>query len=200
MSSRIKIDQQFAQIGIKITPAKLNITMPRRKMRIVQETPKMEIDIEKPSFEINMKKVRNEMGFKDPMTLMRSIRNTAKMRILDYTGQAVQDGNQIGDVTRRGNRIAEVYRSKGLKQTNTEINIGLMPENLPEISWDKGSINIKWTRNKFNIEWEGECKPEIIVDPKHSVEVFLRNRPSVTITIEEDEEFSSESKLIDTKV
>lgn len=200
MISRLKINQQYAQIGIKITPAQLNITMPKRKMKIEQDIPHMEIEIEKPTFEINMKKVRNEMGFKDPMTLMREIRNTARNRIYNYVNQTVNDGNQIAKVEQKGNRIASVYRSKSLKQSQEEINIGLMPKNLPEIVWNKGSIVIKWTRKNFKIEWEGEPRPEIVVDPKHSVEVYLREKPYIKITIEDAEERKSDARLIDAKL
>lgn len=200
MVSRLVIDQQFAQIGIKITPAKLNITMPKRKMKIVQEMPKMKIEIEKPTFEINMKKIRNEMGFKDPMTFMREIKNSAINRIYDYISQAVNDGNQIAKVDQKGNRIALVSRARSLKQSEKEINIGLMPKNLPEIEWTKGSIKIKWTKKNFKIEWEGECKPEIIVDPKHSVEVYLREKPYIKISVEDAEEQKSDARLIDAKL
>ncbi|NLL39955.1 MAG: hypothetical protein GX254_10280 [Clostridiales bacterium] len=200
MISRIKIDQQFAQIGIKITPAKLNIKMPKQKMKIVQEDPQMEINIERPTFEINMKKVRNEMGFRDPMTLMREIRNTAIDKTYNYISQTVNDGNQMAKVEQKGNRIAGVYRSKSLKQSQKGINIGLMPKELPEIVWSKGSIDIKWTSRKFKIEWEGECRPEIIVDPKHSVEVYLREKPYIKIIIEDAEAQESNGRLIDAKL
>lgn len=198
--SRLVINQEFAQIGIKITPAEMQITMPRRNMKIEQQMPEMEIEIEQPTFEINMKKVRNEIGFKDPMTLMRQMRDSAKSKIYNYIGESAQHGNLLARVEQKGNRIAGASRQKSLEQAGTEINIGLLPQSLPEIVWNKGSININWSNHNFNIEWEGDCSPEIVVDPKHSVEVYLRNRPSITITVEESEEEISEARHIDARL
>lgn len=195
--SRLVIDQQFAQVGIKITPAQMQITMPRPKMKIENELPQMELDIERPTFEINMQKVRDESGLKNPMTLMREIRDNAEVNVSQYIVETVNNGDFMGSTEQRGNRIAQISRQKGLEQATTEVNFGLMPQSVPEVTWDKGSININWSNQNFNIEWEGEFTPEIVIDPRYSVEVFLRNRSSIVITVEE-EDLTSTARHIDT--
>jgi hypothetical protein len=66
-----------------------------------------------------------------------------------------------------------------------ETNIGLLPRERPEVTWDRGSMSINWTTHSLVIDWDGDHMPQVTIDPKHSVEVFMRTQPYVRITVEE---------------
>jgi hypothetical protein len=66
-----------------------------------------------------------------------------------------------------------------------ETNIGLMPASPPEVTWDKGYMRINWSKHNIIIDYSGEYMPDMTVDPKYSIEVFLRTQPYFRVMVEE---------------
>ena len=184
---KISIDQQIAEIGVKSTPARLNISMPRMQMRITTEAPKMEIESQAPSFRINRKKINSESGLKGAVELSRDYRDQGRAGAMRGTRQAVSDGNFLGELRRPGDRVGQLARSKTMNRIlkNKEINIGLMPRSRPEVVWEKGQMSINWSKHSILIDWDGEYMPQLTIDPKYSVEVFMRTEPYFRVTVEE---------------
>ena len=184
---KIKIEQQRAEIGINITQAQMHISNPRRKMRITYEAPKMEIENTMPSFKINRKKINSETGLKSPLEL--TMQGAAKGREGGMRGarKALEDGNFLGDIRNYpGDKIGELARNRTRERLGPkQINIGLMPESSPEVTWERGHMRMSWSKHSLVIDWEGDYAPEVTVDPPHSVEVYLNQKPYFRVLVEE---------------
>lgn len=184
--SRVVIDQQLAEIGLKVTPAQMNISFPRPEMHITQENAKMSVDRQNPTFKINRQNVLNESGLKSPEALASSYASEGQSAVLKATAKASQEGDYLAKVQQPGNRVVQIARQNSRQKSQKDINIGLMPKSSPEIEWTPGSMNINWSGHKLKIEWEGEYLPEMAIDPQYSVEVFLRTKPYFRVSLEED--------------
>jgi len=184
---KIIIDQQLAEVGIRNTRAKLNIKYPRMQMRIATEAPKMKIERQTPSFRINRKKIDSERGLKSPMELTQGFRDQGRVGALKGTKTALDDGNFLGELRRKGDRVGQLAKNKTMSAIlkQQQINIGLMPKNRPEVVWDKGSMTINWSRHSILIDWDGEYMPQLTVDPKYSIEVFLKTEPYFRVSVED---------------
>ena len=184
---RISIDKQIAELGIRSTPARINITQPRMKMRIKNEVPQMEVVRKTPSFKINRKKLNADMGIATPGDFTKSYRDAGKVGALKGTKTAGEEGDFLGDTRIRGDRVGKLARSKRMSQAlrKREVNLGLMPKESPEIVWDKGQMSINWSKHSLVIDWDGDYMPQLTIDPKHSIEIFLRTEPYFRITVEE---------------
>jgi len=184
---RINIDQQRAEIGVRTTPAKIRITTPRPKMRITSQAPKLEIERRDPKFRVNRRKINSESGLKAPLELAKVHRDNGRSGALQGTSAAVNDGNFLGETRRQGDRVGQLAKNKTMSAIlkKKEANIGLMPKERPEVVWDKGSLSINWSRHSVIIDWDGEYMPRLTVDPKHSIEVYLRKEPYFRVTVEE---------------
>ena len=184
---KISIDQQMAELGIRATPAQLKINQPRMKMRITNERPQMEITRKAPSFKINRKKINSEMGLNHPLEFTRTHRDAGKQGALKGTKTAVEDGNFLGDTKIRGDRVSKLSRNKSMNAIlrKREANLGLMPKNRPEIVWDKGQMSINWSKHSLVIDWDGDYMPQLTIDPKYSIEIYMRTEPHFRITVEE---------------
>ena len=183
---KITIDQQLASIGVEVTPAKIHISTPRPVMHISTELPEMSIERKAATFKINRKKINTESGLKPPDEIAKDISLAGKTAAMDFTNTTARDGEFLSDVTKRGNRIAQLARSKNIeKAVKTEVNIASIPKSTPEVIWDPGYMRINWSNHSVVIEWDGDYMPEMTVDPPYSVEVFLRNKPYFRITVEE---------------
>jgi len=184
--SRISIEQQIAEIGVQSTPAQLNISRPRMQMKITNEAPQMEIDKKAPTFKMNRKKINSESGLKGPSELARNFRDSGRAAALRGTKTAGDEGDFIGETRRGGDRISMLSRNKALANATrkAEVNIGLMPQSSPEVVWDMGHLRINWSKHSILIDWDGEYMPQVTIDPKHSIEVFLRTEPYFRVIVE----------------
>jgi len=193
------IDQQIAEIGVSVTPAKMRISTPRMQMKITTENPEMQIDKKAPSFKVNRKKINNESGLKTPMELTKAFRNEGASGALRGTKTAGTDGDFIGDLRIRGDRIAKLSRSKSLASATRRkrLDLGLMPQSSPEVEWDKGYLRINWSKHSIVIDWDGEYMPQLTIDPKCSVEVYLRKEPFFRVTVENMLDPKSPGRYVD---
>ena len=182
---RINIDQQLAELGIRNTPAKLNIRYPRMEMRIKTENAKMEIDRKTPSFRISRKKQEGEIGAKTPLEFAKTNRDQGRTGALRGAKTAVDDGNFLGEMRRKGDRVGQLARKKTMSAIlkKQQVNIGLSPGSTAEVVWDKGSMSINWSRHSILIDWDGDFMPQLTVDPKYSVEVFLKTEPYFRVSV-----------------
>jgi len=184
---KINIDKQLAELGIRNTPAKIHIKSPRIQMRVTSEPAQMEIERKAPSFKINRKKLNSDMRIQAPLEFAQEFRDKGRTGALRGAGVAVDDGNFLGEMRRKGDRVGQLAKKKTMSAIlkQQQLNIGLMPKNRPEVVWDKGSMTINWSRHSILIDWDGEYMPQLTVDPKYSVEIFLRTEPYFRVSVEE---------------
>lgn len=182
---KIIIDQQRALIGVKTTNAKVSVSTPRPKMRLKNDLPKMEVEYKDPEFKLDWARVRAESGLMNPVDKTIEIAHETRQQVLEYTAEVAQEGNYIGKPELGGNRVAQVERQRSLKDGDTSINLGSMPKSMPNVEWDPASLNISWSNTNLQIEWDSEYMPTFSVEP-HSVEIFLRNKPYIKITVSDE--------------
>jgi len=196
---KIKIDQQLAEIGLQITPAHMSINRPRLKMKITTEPSRMEIESQSPSFKVNRKKINSESGLKSPIEMVSSYKNAGRAAALKAMKTSGKEGDFLGNTRIRGDRIAKLSRSKAMKSATKkkQIDLQLMPKSSPEVEWDKGYMRINWSKHSVVIDWDGEYMPQVTVDPKYSVEVYMRTEPYFRVMIEGPDDPGMPGKYVD---
>ena len=184
---RIKIEQQLAEVGVHTIPGKMRISRPRMNMKITTEQAKMEIDNQGPTFKVNRKKINSESGLKRPDELATVFRDEGRNAAYKATRDTGKEGDFIGDLTKPGNRIAQLAHNKAIAAATKrkQSNIGLMPKSSPEVVWDTGHLSINWSKHSIVIDWDGEYMPQVTIDPKSSIEIFLRTEPYFKILVED---------------
>ena len=198
----ITIEQQLAEIGVHRTPAQMHIERQQMEMKITTEQPHMDIERKNPTFKVNRKKINSESGLKPPDVLSKEIRENGKEMAQRGMKTAVEDGNFLGDVKKPGDRVGMLARQKAMNAIlkKKEMNIGLMPKSIPEIEWDRGYMRINWSKHSIVIDWDGDYMPVVTIDPKHSIEIYLRTEPYFRITVNEAEDPSTPGSLVNKAV
>ena len=197
---KITIDQQLAEVGVRSTPGKMHITVPRMEMKITTESPHMEIDKQNPSFRINRKKINSESGLKSPSEITMAYRDAGKAGAWKGAKTAVEDGNFLGDLAKKpGDRVVKLSRNKSMSaiMKKKQTNIGLMPKSRPEVEWDRGYMRINWSKHSIVIDWDGEYMPQLTIDPKYSLEIYLRTEPYFRITVEDMIDPNMPGRIVD---
>ena len=196
---KINIDQQLAELGVRTTPAKMHITTPRMEMSISTENPHMEIDRQAPKFKVNRKKINSESGLKSPSEITMAYRDAGKKGALKGTKTAVEDGNFLGELRNPGDRVAKLSHNKAMAAIakRRQSNIGLMPKSKAEVEWERGYMRINWSKHSIVIDWDGEYMPQLTIDPKSSIEVYLRTEPYFRITVDNVVDPFMPGKIVD---
>jgi hypothetical protein len=196
------IDQKLAEIGVEVKPAKMRISTPRMQMKITTESPHMKIERKAPSFRMNRKSINSESGLKPPMELTKMFRSEGISAVLSGAKTAGEDGDFIGDARIQGNRIAKLSRNKSLASATRkkQLDLRLMPQHSPEVNWEKGYLRINWSKHSIKIDWDGEYLPQLTIDPKYSVEVFLRTEPYFRITVQDLEDPNTPGRYVDQEI
>ena len=185
--SQIRIDQQMAEIGVRSTPAKMSIKQPRMFMRMSQEIPRMELETTMPKFKVNRKKLNADMNLHAPDDFTKKHRDMGKAAVIKGMKTASADADFLGNAKVRGQKVGQLVRNKAMANATrkAEFNVALMPKEGPEINWEKGSINVNWSKQSLIVDWNGDFMPELTVEPKHSVELYLRTKPYFRISVQE---------------
>lgn len=189
MSRRIIIEQQFAQIGLRVTPAKMQIVHPHREMSIENDPSQLNVDWESPSVEIDWTDVRNETGLKTPEALTVTFRDDSRAAAYTNISNIVKEAQFVGSPEKKGPRIAEVEKKKTLESDEPrDVNIAALPKSRLKTEWNTGYLNVSWSRHNIKIEWTGEYMPSMKLESPHSIEIYLRDKPYIRITVVEDDE------------
>lgn len=197
---KIVIDQQLAEVGVRSVAAKMHITLPRMQMKIATETPEMEIDRKAPTFKVNRKKINSESGLKSPAEITTAYRDAGRTAALRGARTAAEDGNFLGDPAKKpGDRVPKLAHNKSMAAVmkKKQTNIALMPKSSPEVEWDRGYMRINWSKHSIVIDWDGEYMPQLTVDPKYSLEIFLRTEPYFRISVQDMVDPNMPGRLVD---
>lgn len=175
----INIEQQAARIGIHTTNAKVHASTPRPKMRIISERPRMEVERQQPVFKVKQQPANYQAP--PPPAPAPATQNTAQYaadKALGGDYAAGTDGNAPSMSVPTLKLSKAHYDSASIKNQSVQ-------QSLPSIEWEKGYINISWSHAQMQIEWDGEYLPSFAVEP-HAVEIFLRERPYIKITVSDE--------------
>ena len=184
---KIHVEQQAALIGIQTINAKVEVSANARpRMRIASERPRMEIERKAPSFKVESQRVRGERP-----TLTRTTPPPANAVTRAKTLRPA------ADITLEGEKLNPAVGSAAINNTALELskaisdytnsgNTTSLHDHMPSVEWEAGYINITWSNAQMQIEWDqGDYLPSFSVEP-HSVEIFLREKPYIKITVSDE--------------
>jgi len=180
----LRTEQQFAQIGIRSSHARMQISMPEGQMRIQNTKPQLEINTQIPRFRVPRERLRSELNLAGPVSFAKEFRDKGKQEALRAVATYAREGDQIANKNIPGDKSIPMMVKNKMRSyfQKPETNIGLMPSSPPSLEWDKGYINVNATRHNISVDWSGSNTAQISVDTGYPVEVSLARQPSFRVT------------------
>ena len=186
--SRIIIDQQTAQIGVRGGPATLQMSQPNGQINIQQSDPELTVDTQIPTFRGNRQQISNESGLMDPLTLAKDFRNKGRQGALRAARTYAAEGDFIANPAIPGDKsIPAMVRNK-MRQffQKPDYNVGLMPSSIPSLDWNKGYINVSFSKHSISINRTGGAMaPQITANINFPVDVFVSRQPYIRVSVEQ---------------
>jgi hypothetical protein len=179
---QIQIHQQFAQIGINISPSQMNVE--RRDPHVQTEyiPPEMEISYQPPQLETDWRRVWDEIGLKHALDVSREYRDRAKQKALASIAQMAQLGDRLGNIASgEKNALARFYFEKFSTNQRVETTLVAIPSQGPDIRFDITPPDIQ-------IQEGGAVVNPVDASPLiqykiSQLDIYLRQKPHVDITV-----------------
>lgn len=181
---RINITEQRAQLGLNITRSNLNIANPRAEIQLNQQPSQIQIDKEYPSFSIDGQRLRNETGLASTGVLAGNFAAQGRQAAMQGIARWANEGDLMASHQIAGSDpIPVIARNASMARLGPiEINIGLMPQSIPELEWDTGYVNINFTNHDIRVNSDGTNTAQITLHPRHAVSAYLETPPHINIT------------------
>lgn len=181
---KLNIQQQRAEINVEIQNAQLHVKMPRREMVINHEPARMEIRRSEGEVDLDLRAFKSNLGLKNYDEITRAAAQKAKVKAQENVKENVSEGIQLQDRS-KGQTIGKLAKNKMMAPKNPRPGRNPVPPPV-EMDGKPGRMEIEWVKGGITIDWEGDNLVEVYVEPPHSVEIQLSQRPSVQVSIEEE--------------
>lgn len=177
----LSINNYRSTLEIRTTNSKIQIRTPKPKFRIKRTPPQMTVIRRMPTFKVNYQKVRAESGLGGPEAMRQEMYSRAHSKTMDAIANIAQTGDYLMRIEHSdGTDMIAQVAFNNMQAAIPEINIGSMPQSLPEVEWDHGEFKIVWSEGSFELEWDTDFRPDISFTP-HSVEIKIRNYPKINV-------------------
>ena len=198
----LSIQSSRAALDIHTTRAQLDIrNHVRRGFKVKTTRPQMHVERQMPQMKVDWKQVWANRGLRSPKYFMQHTRQLARQIVNEAIQNMVAGGDYMaqleGYFNTAQNPIGDwAYEQMLVSEPEVVMSSG-MPA--PDVQWTEGSVKIEWEPGEIEIVWEDEFMPEITVTP-YSVEIRLKNRAEVQISVNENSIPKTRGKKIDQKV
>ncbi len=175
--SSLRITKTDGLIGIKTTPAKMNISQPKADLEIHQKQSKVLIDSEPVQIKIDQSQCFNEAGLKNNTAFMEDMVQRSTQDLLQGINRTVSEGNIMAAVENNVNAFAEIAANNFMQMV--EWNIDFIPKSRPKIEFVGGNMDISVDEGYIKINARTN-KPVIDVEIG-GVEIYLKQKPDLKI-------------------
>lgn len=174
----------------------------RRHFTSKRTPPQMQVNRTSPRMRVNWTDVWAKRGMRKPRQQSQHLNQQSYQKVHQSIQKAVQDGNFMGALEQYydsdTNRVGQLQLQEVIQGDIPDLNVA-PPNPLPEVEWEKGSLTIEWTPGDLELVWEEDFRPQVTVTP-HSVEIRLRGRNEVKITVNEDNVSGRSGKKVDRNI
>ena len=194
----ITIDQQLAEIGVRRTPAQMHIEQQQMEMKITTESPHMDIERKDPSFKVIRKKPHSGSSMKTSQQISKDYRDKGRTDVHRHAKSAANGGHSANGDKKSGSNVGRLARNTTMATMikKREQSAGPMSKGSPEVVWDRGYMRINWSKHSIVIDWDGEYMPKVTIDPKYSIEIYLRTEPYFRISVNEGKDMNLPGSLV----
>lgn len=177
--SMLKISTTPALIGINTSAAKTEIQQPKPDVSMHTEHPKLEIKNELPKVLIDQYECFAEAGLKNFIDLTRETAQLSKKAAMQGIERRVNQGNQMRDIHKKINPIAQQAVYNAFEQFKKEFSLGTVPKSRPKIELKEGKPQIKVREGR--VDFDVKVNRPIINYSSGNVEIYLRQKNSIDI-------------------
>ena len=180
---RVNLEHQSAQLNIRSSHARMQISMPPGQMTFQDNKTQLQIETQMPTFRVPKERLRSELNLASPLSFAKQFRDKGRRGALQAVATYAAEGDYIANHRIPGDKSIPMMVANKMRSyfRKPETNLGLMPSSPPSLDWTPGYININASRHNFAVNWSGRNTAQITADIDFPVQVSLVGRPSARV-------------------
>ena len=191
----------MARISVQAEMARLSINAPTRRIKAVQQNrAQMKVIRKHPSIKVDMTSLRNNIGLKSIKTLTREIAAQSVAQAKQGIKNIENNGDFVAAFSGSGNPIAEIARRAMLQTRRVPSAPGRAVDPTVNVKSDPGSLRIDWSMQDISITWDDYQAPVITIEPKHTVDVVLVQKPHLEFRVVEQSYPRESGRTVDEEI
>lgn len=147
---QIRMDSQFAKIGIKTNSAKALLQQPQANLDLQSPQAELKIHTMPGQLTIDQSAAWDAMDLKSPAVRTKEWAADGGQDALQGIARRTEEGNELMRIENKGNPLAEQAKRRNIRPEK-QFNIGTVP---PYFSvkqrYEASKVNIEWTPNKVS--------------------------------------------------
>ncbi|MCM3288570.1 DUF6470 family protein [Paenibacillus sp. MER 180] len=159
MIPRIRIEQQFAQIGLNTTQGRLEVQSPKGELEIQRAQTQMTNNVEPGSLNIDSSDAWMALGKGKHLNWLKLVYSQMDQQYLNNLGSIVEEGNRLAKFSDGSNAIAEIA-SQRFQETSLVQYTGEASYNNVKLEYKPSRNDMSWTSGNTDIQYKS-YKPEV---------------------------------------
>ncbi|HZK43218.1 MAG TPA: DUF6470 family protein [Syntrophomonadaceae bacterium] len=145
---QIRIDQQFAKIGLDIQKPFLGMRTIHPKIELNIEKPQLEIHSPRPKIYIDQTQCFADMDKRTPSAFSEHWAGIARSKAFEAIGIISSEGDMLGQIE---NGITLEDLAASAMDTQVDFNVTAVPKQPPKIDFDTRPVQIHYQKGKVNL-------------------------------------------------
>lgn len=166
---QIRLQQTYAQIGLRITQPVQEIHQAPANLSIKQIPAELSIEKKAARLEIDQIEAWNQLGFKNLNVLADEWADAGKQACLEAIGQIAEEGDQMAAIQNKSDAFAAIALQRSTPPP-TNFNITFIPS--------YGSVKIQFTPTEVHVNWK-QGGAQIEVAPTKPIHQYTPGKTEV---------------------
>ena len=177
---QLRIDQQYAKIGLDIKEPFLNLKTTLPAVELAIKEPQLKMESKRPVIHIDQTKCFADAGRRKPLDFAWYCADLARSDVAAAVDRIVSDGNYLAGIE-NGNSIPELAAAS--MDESIDFNVTFIPKQRPDIWFDLYPVNIDLDRGTVDLQLHrGEFDSNL---QRGQVNAYLRQKNYININWEE---------------
>ncbi|MEN6327258.1 MAG: DUF6470 family protein [Syntrophomonas sp.] len=173
---QLRIDQQFAQIGVRTTLANLQFSSSPAQVQIKTTPGKLEIESPRPKIHIDQSQCFANAGLKSPARLSADRASEGYSATMEAIARISSEGDQLARI--KGTSLADIALSHS-SETH-EFDVKAIPQQPPEISFETYPVQFSYQPAEVQID-ANPSQIDTCIEPGYA-ETYLLQKNYLNIT------------------
>lgn len=174
----IKIEQTFAQIGLKTSLPQFKLQIREPRLEIREQLPAVQISQENVQIRCDATQCRAEIGLLNPVAFSRQNAQEGFRESMAYIGRVAQKGDMMARIDKYD--ISSVMAQLGAQAFEQhQFNVDRIPKSPVEVEVIPAKLQMDWQLGQLEVRPRfGDVSGELI---RGKVDVFLRQKASIAV-------------------
>lgn len=145
----LRINQQYAKIGLRISEPRLQLKSTQPKMQMHTQKPKLEMESPRPQIQIDQHQCFADANMRNPEDFRHYCLQKAQADYAQALDKIVSDGNRMASID-KGVTVEDM--AADAMSEEYDFNMGFMPEHRPQINYQAQAVKFNFHRGTVDLQ------------------------------------------------